>query len=136
MGRLWQTIILLNEYPIFEFLPFESLISQTQDDYYKTLSKCDKAGDSTEFIEYMLKVIDISLSELLNINNRILTDIERIEYFVSLERPEFTRKDYMNVFKTLSSATASRDIKKGVEMKYFIRFGNKNKTVYKLTTLK
>jgi len=136
MGRLWQTIILLNEYPIFEFLPFESLISQTQDDYYKTLSKYDKAGDSTEFIEYMLKVIDISLSELLNINNRILTDIERIEYFVSLERPEFTRKDYMNVFKTLSSATASRDIKKGVEMKYFISFGNKNKTVYKLTTLK
>ena len=27
MGRLWQTIILIEEYPIFEFLPFETLIS-------------------------------------------------------------------------------------------------------------
>jgi len=26
MGRLWQTLILMSEYPIFEFLPFETLI--------------------------------------------------------------------------------------------------------------
>jgi len=134
MGRLWQTVILHKEYPIFEFLPFESLISQTQDDYYNVLSKSDKSGDSTTFIEYMLNVIDASLSDLLNANNRILTATERIEYFVSLGKSEFTRKDYMNVFKSLSSATASRDIKKGVDMKYFFRFGDRNKTVYKLAT--
>ena len=32
MGRLWQTLILKEEYPVFEYLPFETLISQTQDD--------------------------------------------------------------------------------------------------------
>ena len=27
MGRLWQTLILTEKYPIFEFLPFETLIN-------------------------------------------------------------------------------------------------------------
>jgi len=36
----------------------------------------------------------------------------------------------MNVFKNLSSATASRDLKKGVELNIFKSIGNKNKTEY------
>jgi Fic family protein len=47
MGRLWQTFILMSEYQFFEFLPFETLVSQTQDDYYKSLSLSDKSGKST-----------------------------------------------------------------------------------------
>ena len=93
MGRLWQTIILMQEYPVFEYLPFESLISQTQEKYYEALSKSDKAGKSTVFIEYMLKVIDESLGQLLNFNNRTLSAEDRLEYFVSLHKKEFTRKD-------------------------------------------
>ncbi|MBL7883499.1 MAG: Fic family protein [Bacteroidia bacterium] len=130
MGRLWQTLILMSEYPIFEFLPFETLISKTQKDYYKSLATSDKLGKSTFFIEYMLRVIDQSLESLLTYNNRILKDIDRLEHFVSLGIKSFTRKDYMNVFKDLSSATASRDLKKGVELKMFRSFGNKNKTEY------
>jgi Fic family protein len=42
MGRLWQTLILMSEYPIFEFLPFETLISKTQKEYYKSLAMSDK----------------------------------------------------------------------------------------------
>jgi Fic family protein len=132
MGRLWQTIILLNEYSVFEFLPFETLISQTQDNYYDSLAKSDKKGNSTIFIEYMLEVIEKSLIELLNFNNRVLTDIDRLEYFISLGKKEFSRKDYMNVFKDISSATASRDLKKGTEMSLFERSGIKNKTIYKI----
>ena len=130
MGRLWQTLILMSEYPIFEFLPFETLISQTQDDYYKSLAISDKSGKSTFFIEYMLGVINKSLESILTYNNRILKDIDRLEYFITLGLKKFTRKDYMNVFKDLSSATASRDLKKGVDLKMFKRVGNKNKTEY------
>jgi Fic family protein len=130
MGRLWQTLILMSEYPIFEFLPFETLISQTQDDYYKSLSLSDKSGKSTYFIEYMLDVIDKSLGGLLNYNNRILKDLDRLEYFLKLGIKEFTRKDYMNIFKDLSSATASRDLKKGIELNMFESVGNLNKTKY------
>jgi Fic family protein len=130
MGRLWQTLILMSEYPIFEFLPFETLISQTQDDYYKSLSLSDKSGKSTYFIEYMLDVIDKSLGSLLNYNNRILKDLDRLEYFLKLGIKEFTRKDYMNIFKDLSSATASRDLKKGIELNMLESVGNLNKTKY------
>ena len=130
MGRLWQTLILLAEYPVFEFLPFETLISQTQSEYYKSLALSDKSGKSTIFIEYMLGVIEKSLENLLNYNNRVLKDIDRLEYFLNLGNKDFNRKDYMNIFKDLSSATASRDLKKGIELKMFVRIGNLNKTKY------
>ena len=130
MGRLWQTLILMSEYPVFEFLPFETLISKTQDDYYKSLALSDKSGKSTAFIEYMLGVIEKSLEGLLNYNNRVLKDIDRLEYFSKLGIKEFTRKDYMNIFKDLSSATASRDLKKGIELNMLESTGNGNKTKY------
>lgn len=130
MGRLWQTLILMSEYPVFEFLPFETLISKTQKEYYKALALSDKMGKSTPFIEYMLLVIAKSLQGLLSYNNRILRDIDRLEHFVTLGMKKFTRKDYMNIFKDLSPATASRDLKKGIELKLFKAIGSKNKTEY------
>lgn len=132
MGRLWQTLILMEKYPIFEFLPFETFISNDQEKYYKALAESDKSGKSTKFIEYMLNVIDISISQLLDFNNRTLNEKDRLEYFVSLNKTEFTRKDYMNIFKDISSATASRDLKKGAELGLFERIGKKNKTIYRL----
>ena len=57
MGRLWQTLILMKKYPVFEYISFETLISKDQDQYYKTLAACDKTGNSTKFIEYMLTYI-------------------------------------------------------------------------------
>ena len=130
MGRLWQTLILMQEFPVFEFLPFETMIQKTQTNYYKALADSDKIGKSTPFIEYMLGVIDLSLKQQLNYNNRILKDTDRLEYFLSITTTQFTRKDYMNVFKDISSATASRDLKKGVELKLFKKSGEQNKTVY------
>lgn len=132
MGRLWQTLILVQEYPVFEFLPFETLINTTQVDYYKALSVSDKSGKSTPFIEYMLDVIDKSLSELLNYNNRVMTDINRLEYFIQLNKSEFSRKEYMDVFKDISTATASRDLLKGTELKIIEKVGEKNKTRYRV----
>ena len=130
MGRLWQTLILMSAYPVFEFLPFETLISQYQSDYYKSLAKSDKSGRSTPFIEFMLGVLNTSLESLLTHNNWILKDTDRLDHFISLGLKEFTRKEYMKVFKNLSSATASRDLKKGLELKLFKSRGDKNKTQY------
>jgi Fic family protein len=131
MGRLWQTLILIQEFPVFEFLPFETLINKTQTDYYKALSVSDKSGKSTPFIAYMLDVIDKSLSELLNFNNRIMTDINRLEYFTQLNKSAFSRKEYMDIFKDISTATASRDLLKGTELKIIEKTGEKNKTRYR-----
>lgn len=115
MGRLWQTLILMQDYPIFEFLPFETLISKNQKEYYNALSVSDKEGKSTKFIEYMLKIIEDSLIELLKNSIKKLTDNDRMILFLENQNTDFTRKHYMNYFKDISSATASRDLKNAVE---------------------
>ena len=132
MGRLWQTVILMNKYPVFEYLPFESLITQTQDDYYKALKLSDRTANSTPFIEYLLNVIDNSLSELLQFNVKKLTSNERLEYIANIGINEFSRKDYMAIFKNISSSTASRDLKKGVDEGILKINGEMNKTRYAL----
>lgn len=130
MGRLWQTLILMNNYPVFEFIPFENLIWQTQTRYYEALSKSDKLGKSTPFIEYMLEVIDVSLNSLLNTSGNTMTTEDRLKYFSEMTDKPFTRKDYMQVFKEISTATASRDLKTGVDLNYFEKSGDKKNTVY------
>lgn len=130
MGRLWQTLILMSEYKLFEFLPFETLISKNQEEYYKILSVCDKEGKSTHFISYMLQIIDTSLSSLLENSTKKLNETERLELFIENVKEEFTRKDYMKYFSDLSSATASRDLKKGVENQIIEKSGDKKTTVY------
>jgi Fic family protein len=83
MGRLWQTLILMEKHPVFEYLPFETLISKHKEKYYKALSESNKSGKSTNFIEYMLSVIDSSIAELLIFNNRTLSEKERLEYLIT-----------------------------------------------------
>ncbi len=136
MGRLWQTLILKQDYPVFEFIPFENLIHQTQDRYYEALSTSDKLGNSTPFIEYMLEVIDHSLNDLLSNTGNNLTIEDRLKYFSEMTDQPFTRKDYMHVFKELSTATASRDLKTGVELNYFEKSGDKKNTSYTVKKLK
>jgi len=131
MGRLWQTLIFMEDYPIFEFLPFETLIAKNQAAYYNSLSSSDKEGKSTKFIDYMLRIIDESLNEVLENRTKKLSDEERIRVFVEDFIQEFTRKDYLNYYKDLSAATASRDLKKAVEMGIILKNGDKNSTTYR-----
>ncbi|MFT4661751.1 MAG: Fic family protein [Patiriisocius sp.] len=134
MGRLWQSLILMQSFPIFEFIPFESLISKTQSEYYSALSESDKNGNSTPFIIYMLNAIDQSLYDTLSFKSRTMTSEDRITYFSENSTKSFTRKDYMLVFTDISSATASRDLKLGVQMGVFEKEGDKKTTIYNLQT--
>ena len=64
MGRLWQTLILSHWNPLFAFLPVETVIRDQQKDYYKVLAICDKVGNSTAFIEFLLASLLRSLHEV------------------------------------------------------------------------
>lgn len=132
MGRLWQTLLLIQQYPVFEFLPFETLISKNQKKYYQALSTSDKHGESTFFIEFMLNILSDSLDELLTERSGPLSSSDRIHIFLASGIKAFTRKTYMTYFKTISSATASRDLLFAVKENLVIKFGDKNKTTYKL----
>jgi Fic family protein len=65
MARLWQNVILSNWEDIFEYIPIESQIIKYQDEYYDSIKICNLNGESTKFIEFMLKMIDEVLDELM-----------------------------------------------------------------------
>jgi len=56
---------------------------------------------------------------------------ERIQIFIENTFEEFSRKDYLNHFKVLSSATASRDLKSAVDNGIITKFGDKKTATYK-----
>ncbi|MEX2564401.1 MAG: Fic family protein [Cyclobacteriaceae bacterium] len=132
MGRLWQTLILKESYPVFEYLPIEALINERQEQYYESLGKSDNTGESTVFIEFILDIILESITDLLNIQNVTLTNTDRINIFKSIIKNDyFTRKEYLKNFREISSATASRDLKFAVENGLIDKIGDKNITKYR-----
>ena len=132
IGRLWQTMILKEHAPVFEFLPIESLVKSRQQEYYNVLGKSDKQGASTAFIEFMLEIIKDALEELLKVQNISMTNNDRILNFKEIiGTTEFSRKDYLRAFKNISQATASRDLKVAVDDGIIEKRGDKRTTKYK-----
>lgn len=131
MGRLWQTVILMKEYPLFQFLPIESIIKKQQKDYYVVLNKSDKTGQATFFVEFMLQVIDEALEIVLKSQRAALTNVDRLTFFKEyIEENTFSRQDYLIFFKNISSSTASRDLKLGVDKKILKKEGDKRMANY------
>ena len=131
MGRLWQTVLLRQEYPVFEFLPIETLIKHKQQEYYDTLAQCDSLGESTLFIEFMLIIIDEALEELLLSNRVTIFGEDRVKLFQStIKEKSFARKEYMRHFKDISTATASRDLREATEKGILNKTGDGRNTVY------
>lgn len=64
MGRLWQTLLLYQWRPIFQFIPVESLIHRRQQEYYAVFNQCNKDNDCASFIEFILGCIKTALTEL------------------------------------------------------------------------
>jgi Fic family protein len=67
IGRLWQTVILSHWNPLFAYLPVETVIRDRQAEYYKVLATCDKAGNSTAFIEFLLSALLTALRDAGNL---------------------------------------------------------------------
>ena len=133
IGRLWQTALLTKFHPLFEFTPLESVIRNRQDAYYLALGLSDKASNSDPFIEFSLETILESLEDLATaIRPEPLTIKDRLEIArEQLQERPFSRKDYRAIFKTISTATASRDLAYGVQEKILKRAGERALTLYR-----
>ena len=57
MGRYWQTMLLSRWKGIFAWIPVETIVKEHQQEYYDVIAKCDAAGNSTAFIEFMLRCL-------------------------------------------------------------------------------
>ena len=133
MGRYWQTRILMNVNPIFEFVPIEKLIKDNQKKYYHALALSDSTGKSTAFIEFMLNVINESLRETVNESKPASPDYHKRSQIVLLQIDGwFDRKEYMRVCKGISSATASRDLKQLLKENRVESTGSGRMTKYRI----
>jgi Fic family protein len=133
IGRLWQTTLLTRFHPLFEFTPIESVVRNRQQAYYKALGLADKAGDASPFIEFSLETIVEALEELgTAIRPEPLTAENRLEIArEQFKTRSFSRKEYLAVFKTISTATASRDLAHGVQSATLIKSGEKALASYR-----
>ena len=64
MGRMWHSLLLGKWNELFFWLTVEDLIKARQKKYYDALGASDKDGDSTEFVELMLKIIEEALKKI------------------------------------------------------------------------
>ena len=61
MARLWQTALLAQWNPVFQYLPIENRIHEYQQEYYDAIAVCHASGNSDRFIEFMLDKINQTL---------------------------------------------------------------------------
>ena len=57
MGRFWQSRLLAEWNPVFEYLPIDNMIRENQADYYKAIEQSTEKNDSGIFAEFMLQTI-------------------------------------------------------------------------------
>ena len=72
-ARLWQTAILAHWKDLFKYIPIESIIRKHQEEYYTAIQNCNNAGNSNEFIEFMLKVINEAVDGMIVTSNQETT---------------------------------------------------------------
>jgi Fic family protein len=127
VGRLWQHVMLQRVHPVFELVPVESVLHARQAAYYRVLAACDAAGDSSQFIELSLAAIRDSLHELVDaLRPAPMTSEQRLELaHRAFGSSTFSRKDYLALFKRISTATASRDLRDCVDAKALQRTGER-----------
>lgn len=70
MGRMWQTLLLMQWRPLFAWVPVETIVKEHQQEYYHVIALCDSKGNSTAFIEFMLKCLLDTLLEMERSNQK------------------------------------------------------------------
>lgn len=133
MGRLWHTLLVSREHPVLGHRSFESAIAARSEEYYRVLSDCDRAGESTAFVLFSLRTLRTLLEEVMQEAVPPAGSAGRLDHFAATyDRTlgPFTRARYLAAFRGLSTAAASRDLKWGVEQGRLSAEGRSGRTRY------
>jgi len=139
IGRLWQSLILYKWKSIFSVIPIESVIKETQQEYYNALEASGTMGESTPFIEFMLEaILKACENELINGKNvpiNVLKNvpIKRLDKILSLiaDNSSITIDQLAQLCK-VSDKTIKRDITKLKEQGLLERQGSLKSGFWKL----
>ncbi|MFA6174600.1 MAG: Fic family protein [Kiritimatiellales bacterium] len=131
-ARLWQTRLLMLEHPVFEFLDVESMVFEQREEYYRQIRLAQESGKADGFVEFMLEQIRRSLSNLWESSAKSSGGYaDRLAAAKQSLGADFSRQEYLKLFKTISAPTASRDLAAGVADGLLVRKGDKRTTVYR-----
>jgi Uncharacterized conserved protein len=98
MGRMWQTLLLYKWKSLFGWLPIETLIRERQEEYYNVLGECDHSADSGKFVEFLLKAIYDSLSEIAGTEQVVEQVTEQVEKLLEvIGDKEYSTKNLMEL---------------------------------------
>lgn len=120
--RLWQNVLLAKWNTIFEYVPIESQIQKYQSDYYDAISKCHINGDSNVFVEFMFRMIDETLDELIlnvskeanNISDQVNKLLEIMEPDIPLSANEIMKRLGIRSKETLRNSYLNPAIENGL----------------------
>ena len=75
MGRYWQTMLLSRWKGIFAWLPVETIVKQHQQEYYNAIAQSDAQGNSTVFIDFMLRCILQTIQEQQKVTDKVMDKV-------------------------------------------------------------
>ena len=105
-------------------MPIESQIKKYQNDYYKAIAECNHNGESTIFVEFMLKMIDKVLEETINTSSMPISQnainitklLDVMEFSVPMTANEIMEKLGIKSKETLRSTYLEPAMKEGLVM--------------------
>ena len=139
-ARLWHNVLLMKWNNLFEYIPIESHIYNYQKDYYESIEKSNKNGNSDVFIEFMLKMIDEAIDDVLtsvkeesrNISEQVNRLLEVMEPDIPLTANEIMRRLGIKSKETLRGTYLGPAIESGlVKMTIPDKPNSKNQRYYK-----
>ena len=126
-GRLWQSLILQKWKDVFAWIPVETLVYENQEEYYKVLQQADKAGDSTQFVEFMLRMICNALKEISGTNSGTNAATNEEKIIALLKQDGSMSANMLSVSVGITGRQAQRILAKLKDEGRIIRHGaNKN----------
>ena len=93
MGRMWQTLLLMQWKPIFAWIPVETIVKEHQQEYYAAIMKSDHEASSTPFIVFMLGCLKEALDEMVKSNQKSNQKSDQKIISAMRDNPVVTIKD-------------------------------------------
>ena len=120
--RLWQNVLLTKWNPVFEYIPIESQIQKYQSEYYGKISECHNAGNSDAFTEFMLRMIDETLDDVIsgmsresrNISEQVSRLLDAMEKDIPISANEIMKRLGIKSKETLRGSYLHPAIENGL----------------------
>jgi Fic family protein len=140
IGRLWQTLVLAEWKPVFEWLPVETMVHHNQLRYYLALQKSHQGQvDCAPFIDFMLEMIERTVQQAVEADEEsdvgaivgVNVGVKKEILNVLQENPGLSAKEMGALFE-VSSRTIERHLKQLREAGAIVREGSDKSGVWRV----